>query len=72
MNDVSLAQLVEHLTFNQGVTGSNPVGHTNFTLTQICINSVKVNRADQMSQFTKTKVKPTSKIIQTKTTSNLR
>jgi hypothetical protein len=21
-----LAQLVEHLTFNQGVTGSNPVG----------------------------------------------
>gem|GEM_PF-6208872 len=26
---VPVAQSVEHLTFNQGVTGSNPVGHTN-------------------------------------------
>ena len=27
-SNVPLAQLVEHLTFNQRVTGSNPVGHT--------------------------------------------
>ena len=27
-----LAQLVEHYTFNVGVTGSNPVGVTNHTL----------------------------------------
>ena len=29
-NDASVAQLVEHLTLNQGVQGSTPCGSTNF------------------------------------------
>jgi hypothetical protein len=44
-----LAQPVEHLTFNQGVTGSNPVGPTteifSFLLMNYLKNSFKSKKA---------------------------
>ena len=37
-NDASVAQLVEHLTLNQGVQGSTPCGSTKSKVNQLEIN----------------------------------
>ena len=41
-NDASVAQLVEHLTLNQGVQGSTPCGSTSNVQTLIDGQSVRV------------------------------
>ena len=41
-NDASVAQLVEHLTLNQGVQGSTPCGSTSRKKTLIDYQSVRV------------------------------
>ena len=37
-NDASVAQLVEHLTLNQGVQGSTPCGSTRIKVNQLSFN----------------------------------